>query len=49
MRIHIQNPVNDPLFLFSRAMWDAAASRAPGVGARHEVTIGDSDADYGRG
>jgi glyoxylate/hydroxypyruvate reductase A len=49
MRIHIQNPVNDPLFLFSRAMWDAAASRAPGVGAGHEVTIGDSDADFAAG
>ena len=49
MRIHIQNPVDDPLFLFSRAMWDAAASRAPDVGARHEVTIGDSDADFAAG
>ena len=28
MRIHIQNPADDPLFLFSRAMWDAAAARA---------------------
>ena len=49
MRIHIQNPVNDPLFLFSRAMWDAAAARAPGVGAGHEVTIGDTDADFAAG
>ena len=30
-------------------MWDAAASRAPGVGAGHEVTIGDSDADFAAG
>ena len=49
MRIHIQNPVDDPLFLFSRAMWDAACARAPDVGAGHEVTIGDSDADFADG
>lgn len=46
MRIHIQNPVDDPLFMFSRSMWDAAAARAPDVGAGHDVTIGDSDADF---
>ena len=34
MRIHIQNPADDPLFLFSRAMWDAAAVRAPAISAR---------------
>jgi phosphoglycerate dehydrogenase-like enzyme len=49
MRIHIQNPVNDPLFLFSREMWDAAAARAPDVGTGHEVTIGDTDADFADG
>jgi len=46
MRIHIQNPANDPLFLFSRGMWDAAAERARDVGTGHEVTIGDTDADF---
>ncbi len=46
MRIHIQNPVNDPLFLFSRAMWEAAAARAPDVGTGHNVTIGDTAADF---
>jgi phosphoglycerate dehydrogenase-like enzyme len=46
MRIHIQNPVDDPLFLFSRDMWDAAAARASDVGAGHEVTIGDTDDDF---
>jgi phosphoglycerate dehydrogenase-like enzyme len=46
MRIHIQNPVDDPLFLFSREMWEAAASRAPDVGTGHEVTVGDTDADF---
>ncbi len=49
MRIHIQNPVDDPLFLFSRAMWDAACARAPDVGAGHTMTIGDSDADFADG
>jgi glyoxylate/hydroxypyruvate reductase len=49
MRIHIQNPVDDPLFLFSRAMWDAAAARAGAVGSGHEVTIGDTDADFTAG
>jgi glyoxylate/hydroxypyruvate reductase A len=49
MRIHIQNPVDDKLFLFSRRMWDAAAARASDVGAGHEVTIGDADADFAAG
>lgn len=49
MRIHIQNPVDDPLFLFSRMMWDAAAARAGEVATGHEVTIGDSDADFAAG
>jgi glyoxylate/hydroxypyruvate reductase len=44
MRIHIQNPVDDPLFLFNRAMWDAAAARANEVG--HQLTIGDDDTDF---
>jgi phosphoglycerate dehydrogenase-like enzyme len=49
MRIHIQNPVDDPLFLFSRTMWDAAAVRAGAIGSGHEVTIGDTDADFAAG
>ena len=49
MRIHIQNPANDPLFLFSRGMWDAAAERARDVGAGHEVTIGNTAADFSVG
>jgi phosphoglycerate dehydrogenase-like enzyme len=49
MRIHIQNPVNDPLFLFSREMWDAAVARSPDVGAGHQVTIGDTDGDFAEG
>ena len=46
MRIHIQNPVDDPLFLFSPTMWEAAASRAGTVGERHVVTIGGTDAEF---
>jgi glyoxylate/hydroxypyruvate reductase A len=46
MRIHIQNPANDPLFLFFRRMWEQAAARAPDVGTGHAVTIGDTDADF---
>jgi phosphoglycerate dehydrogenase-like enzyme len=49
MRIHIQNPVNDPLFLFSREMWDAAVARSPDVGTGHQVTIGDTDGDFAEG
>ena len=45
MRIHLQNPDNDPLFDFSRSMWDAAASRAPDIGPQQDVTIGATPAD----
>ncbi len=46
MRIHLQNPANDPLFDFSRAMWNAAASRAPEIGLDHVVTIGRGAAEF---
>jgi glyoxylate/hydroxypyruvate reductase A len=49
MRIHIQNPANDPLFLFSYDMWDAAAARAGDIGRGHEVTLGDTDDDFAAG
>lgn len=49
MRIHIQNPADDPLFLFSRPMWDAAVARAGPIGLGHEVTIGDTGADFAEG
>ena len=49
MRIHVQNPADDPLFLFSREMWDGAVTRAGDVGKGHEVTIGDTDADFAAG
>ncbi len=49
MRIHIQNPIDDPQFLFSRTMWDKAAARAGGPGTGHVITIGDTDADFAAG
>jgi glyoxylate/hydroxypyruvate reductase len=46
MRIHLQNPDNDPLFDFSRAMWKAAAARAPEIGLGHTVSVGVTPADF---
>lgn len=49
MRIHIQNPIDDPLFLFSHEQWDAAAARAGDIGRGHELTLGDTDDDFAAG
>jgi phosphoglycerate dehydrogenase-like enzyme len=49
MRIHIQNPLDDPLFLFDRGMWDAAVARAGNIGVGHVVSIGNDDADFAAG
>jgi glyoxylate/hydroxypyruvate reductase A len=46
MRIHIQNPADDPLFEFSNAMWEAAIERAAGIGRGHTVSIGTTGADF---
>jgi glyoxylate/hydroxypyruvate reductase A len=46
MRIHLQSPDDDPLFDFSRAMWDAAAARASDVSGGHEVSVGRTSADF---
>ncbi len=46
MRIHLQNPDNDPLFDFSSAMWEAAAARSPDIGAEHEISLGRSADDF---
>jgi phosphoglycerate dehydrogenase-like enzyme len=46
MRIHLQNPDTDPLFDFSRRMWEAAAARSPDIGAGHDVSIGVTPADF---
>ena len=45
MRIHLQNPVDDKLFDFSHAMWDAAVSRAPDGNRGHRVSVGSTGAD----
>jgi glyoxylate/hydroxypyruvate reductase A len=49
MRIHLQNPANDPIFRFSRPMWDAAVSRSADIGAGHRVSIGDTTDDFTAG
>lgn len=49
MRIHIQNPKDDPLFLFSFEQWDAAVSRAGDIARGHEITLGDTDDDFTAG
>jgi glyoxylate/hydroxypyruvate reductase A len=49
MRIHIQNPIDDPLFLFSHEQWDAAAARAGDIGRGHEITLGNTDEDFAAG
>ena len=46
MRIHLQNPIDDPLFDFSAAMWNAAAARAPDIGGGHAVSVGRTTADF---
>jgi glyoxylate/hydroxypyruvate reductase len=49
MRIHIHNPVDDPLFLFNRGMWDEACARAGEIGQGHEISLGDTDAGFAAG
>ena len=46
MRIHLQNPDNDPLFEFSRTIWDQAAARAADIGKGHTVSIGVTPSDF---
>jgi len=45
MRIHLQSPFNDPLFAFTRAQWDEAATRAGKLGQNHQVSIAESPQD----
>ena len=44
MRIHLQNPDNDPLFEFSLRMWETAAARLGESG--HAVTVGRTRTDF---
>jgi phosphoglycerate dehydrogenase-like enzyme len=46
MRIHLQNPDDDPLFEFSWPMWEAAVERAADAGTGHEVSIGRTAEDF---
>jgi phosphoglycerate dehydrogenase-like enzyme len=46
MRIHLQNPDGDPLFDFSRKMWEAAVRRYPDAGTGHDLSIGATPADF---
>lgn len=46
MRIHLQSPDNDPLFDFSRVLWEAAVARSRDIGAGHDVSIGATPADF---
>jgi len=46
MRIHVQNPPDDPPFTVTPALWDAAAARAGAAGAGHAVSFGTTRADF---
>jgi phosphoglycerate dehydrogenase-like enzyme len=46
MRIHLQNPADDPLFDFSDAQWQAAVARASAPADSHVVTIGSTADDF---
>ena len=46
MRIHIQNPPDDPHFRIPPAMWHAATARAGDCGLGHQVSFGDTEADF---
>jgi len=49
MRIHIQNPSSDDLFVITRQQWEGAAARRPDVGLGHDVSYADSDDGFARG
>ncbi len=46
MRIHIHNDPGDPLYLITRAHWDAAVARVGVIGAGNKVSIGETDAEF---
>ena len=49
MRIHIQNPAPDDLFVITQQQWDDAVARRPDVGRGHDVSYADSDAGFANG
>ncbi|MDE2580699.1 MAG: D-2-hydroxyacid dehydrogenase [Rhodospirillales bacterium] len=46
MRIHVQNPPDDPAFTITPALWAAAAAAAGPAGAGHAVSFGTTPADF---
>ncbi|MGH7043642.1 MAG: D-2-hydroxyacid dehydrogenase [Acetobacteraceae bacterium] len=46
MRIHVQNPPDDPQFTITPALWNAAAARAGAAGAGHRVSFATTHADF---
>ena len=46
MRIHIQNAPDDSLFAITARQWDEACRRAAGAGAGHDITIGETVAEF---
>ncbi len=46
MRIHIQNPPDDPAFTITPALWAAAAARAGAASAGHDVSFADHRAGF---
>ncbi len=46
MRLHIQNPADDPVFSITRLQWDAALRRSPMSGT-FELTIGNDPEQLG--
>lgn len=49
MRIHIQNPPPDDLFVITPTQWNDAAARRPDVGRGHDVSYADSDDGFAKG
>jgi len=46
MRIHVQNPQDDPLYRISPEIWRAAAARAGEIGEGHEVSFAEDAAAF---
>lgn len=48
MRIHIQNPSPDDLFVITPGQWADAVGRRPDVGRGHDVSYADSDDGFAK-
>ncbi len=49
MRIHVQNPPPDDLFVITPQQWGDAATRRPDIGEGHAVSYADDDAGFAEG